>query len=94
MTGVPSPLISDIGSVQFFCMVAVVAPSTAGKWSFQVCSTYFRQFAASVTLRTLPPSWERRLLSLPDSGLQGVKIGVPKYLLDLGCRRCGVTFTV
>lgn len=30
MMGVPSPLISDIGSVQFFCMVAVAAPSTTG----------------------------------------------------------------
>lgn len=73
MMGVPSPLIPDIGSAQFFCTVAVAAPSTAGEWRLQFCSTYCCQFAASGALQTLPPSWERRLLSLPDSGLRASK---------------------
>lgn len=73
MMGVSSPLISDISSAQFFCTVAVVTPSTAGEWRFQVCFTYCHQFAVSVALQTLPPSWERRLLSLPDSGLRASK---------------------
>lgn len=36
MMGVPSPLIPDIGSAQFFCTVAVVTPFTAGEWHLQV----------------------------------------------------------